>query len=283
MNVLVTGGHGFIGSHLVKFLQDKYPDYHIYYPRSNDVNFKYVSHAKWCIDAREPDVIFHLAANPNTKPNPQQPNKTFEENVLMTKNIAQFATKGATVIFASSVLISGPNISGSNPQTEYALSKQVSENVLRFYAKTNDLNVGVARLCATVGPNMTHGMLYHWLQKLKSNEDTIEVFGKRPGFSKPFTHVDTVVTMLDNLYQQVHSERKMRTICVTPNIAPYHCNVAELIKLTQKIAGTDKKVIWNEDAVWAGDHNIDVISDIGRYGLEIDSASEFAKAVKENL
>ena len=61
MNILITGGTGFLGKHIVAKLSQE-PDCQIYAPSSSSLDLTSRSSTYWAIDELMPDVILHMAA-----------------------------------------------------------------------------------------------------------------------------------------------------------------------------------------------------------------------------
>jgi nucleoside-diphosphate-sugar epimerase len=141
-NVLVTGGAGFIGTHLCRFLHKN--SHHVI---SLDNN--HTGEAPWdCIsaDIRDPlqldgiDVIVHLAAQISVPRSIENPDETLSVNVDGTSSIISAAENSSVkkIIFASSAAVYGDSdqvpISETAPlipQSPYAVSKIVGEELLR--------------------------------------------------------------------------------------------------------------------------------------------------------
>lgn len=62
MKILVTGGHGFVGSALIKRLKERYPDMQLLAPSSSELNLLDGKATQDYMDAKTPDCVFHLAA-----------------------------------------------------------------------------------------------------------------------------------------------------------------------------------------------------------------------------
>lgn len=159
MIYLVTGGAGFIGSHLVDKLID---DGHQVIVIDNfstgfaeNRNKKAIYYHK-SIEDLEPnlnasisyDAIFHLAARPRIQPSFVNPVDTYSSNVAGTIKILELArSKKTKLIFASSSSVAyGPY---ANP---YTFSKYIAEEYCRLYNDLYKIPVAIARLFNVYGP-----------------------------------------------------------------------------------------------------------------------------------
>tara|TARA_B100000579_G_scaffold196316_2_gene160454 strand:+ start:990 stop:1913 length:924 start_codon:yes stop_codon:yes gene_type:complete len=179
LKVLVAGGAGFIGSHLIKKLLDLG---HFIYCLDNlstgslvnikkyidNPNFEFINH-----DIINPiphyqiDLIYNLACPASPIHYQMDPIKTMKTSVLGTYNIIDLALlENAKIIFSSTSEIYGDPL--EHPQKEtywghvnpigirscYDEGKRCSETILLDFHKFQKLNISIARIFNTYGPNM---------------------------------------------------------------------------------------------------------------------------------
>ena len=179
LKVLVTGGAGFIGSHLIKVLLES--DYFVYCIDNlstgnlgniknymNNDKFEFINH-----DITNPmshydvDIIYNLACPASPIHYQMDPIKTMKTSVIGTYNIIELALLvNAKLIFTSTSEIYGDPL--EHPQKEtywgnvnpigirscYDEGKRCSETILSDYSKFQNLKVSIARIFNTYGPNM---------------------------------------------------------------------------------------------------------------------------------
>ncbi|MBF0208205.1 MAG: GDP-mannose 4,6-dehydratase [Oligoflexia bacterium] len=231
MKVLITGGAGFIGSHLCDQLIDKHEIFviddlstgqieNIEHHKSRK-NFHYVidsitnkSLLRELID--KCDVIYHLAAAVGVKLIVEKPVHTIETNIYGTELIFKFAAlKNKRIIIASTSEVYGK--SSKVPFSEdddlvlgpthvarwsYACSKAIDEYLAHAYWNEKRIPVTVVRFFNTVGPRQVghYGMVIpRFVQAALKNEDLI-VYGDGDQ-SRCFAHVKDIVQALDNLME----------------------------------------------------------------------------------
>lgn len=169
-NVLVTGGTGFIGSHLVKRLLDLKVNVIVPYLSRNPVNYFFSSswHNKVLlvhsdnknfkrtfdvVTKYEVDYIFHLAAQPIVTTAFHNPLETFETNIMGTANILEAArlygnVRGIIVCSSDKAYgkipkaIESKPLSGDHP---YETSKAASDMIAKTYSQTYGLPVVITR------------------------------------------------------------------------------------------------------------------------------------------
>ena len=158
--ILVTGGLGFIGSHLVESLL-KDPENEVVVidnlcSDSSSTKNKREGAEYWIDDIRnintyryEPrfDVVFHLAALARIQPSFKDPLRYFSIDAMGTAEVLEFARRaGAKVVYAgSSSAYGGPKL---NP---YAFSKYTGEQLCEMYSKVYGLSTCVARFFNVYG------------------------------------------------------------------------------------------------------------------------------------
>jgi UDP-glucose 4-epimerase len=204
LKVLVTGGAGFIGSHLVDRLMKGNQEITVVDNLSNGSLRNIESwldneHLKFIKgDLKEPqtsekaakdaELVFHLAANPEVRVGETDPSIHFEENLIVTFRLLEALRKQGSaraIVFASTSTVYGealllptPEDYGpSIPISTYGATKLGSEALISAYAYTFDFRGLVLRLANIVGPRGTTGVVVDFIEKLKANPKRLEILG----------------------------------------------------------------------------------------------------------
>jgi UDP-glucose 4-epimerase len=203
VRAFVTGGAGFIGSHLVERLLAAGHAVTVYdnlstgrrrflegaEPRSG------YAFVEGDLRAAEPltralaghDVVFHLAANADVRRGTENPRLDLEQNTLGTFSVLE-AMRGCGVrriAFASSGAVYGepdvfptPEACPFPEQTSlYGASKLAAEGLLGAYSHGFDFEVRVFRMVSVLGERYHHGHVVDFLRKLRADPDEVEVRG----------------------------------------------------------------------------------------------------------
>ena len=230
MRVLITGGAGFVGSHLSEALLERGDEVFVLDNLSTG-SIDNIAHLKnhprfhYTIDTveNEPllaemidraDVVVHLAAAVGVKLIVEQPVHTIETNVHGTEVVLKHANKKKKLVFIASTsevygkstdvpfretadLVLGPS---SKHRWAYACSKLIDEFLALAYWKEKRLPVVVVRLFNTVGPRQTgqYGMVLPTFVRQGLTGEPITVFGDGTQ-SRSFTYVGDVVDALARL------------------------------------------------------------------------------------
>ncbi len=227
MRALITGGAGFIGSHLSEMLLERGHEVLILDNLSTG-SIDNISHLKgragfeYFIDSvnNEPllaelidrsDVVFHFAAAVGVKLIVEQPVYTIETNVHGTEVVLKHANKKKKlVVIASTSEVYGKSddvpfredsdlVMGPTPKHRwaYACSKAIDEFLALAYWKERKLPVIIVRFFNTVGPRQTgqYGMVIPNFVRQALAGEPITVFGDGTQ-SRSFTHVADVVSAL---------------------------------------------------------------------------------------
>jgi UDP-glucose 4-epimerase len=230
MRVLITGGAGFIGSHLADAYLERGDQVHVLDDLSTGT-IRNVQHLKqnprfhYTIDSihkshivaelvDECDVVFHLAAAVGVKLIVESPVRTIETNVHGTEVVlAQASKKKRKVLIASTSevygmstefpfredgnLVSGPT---SKSRWSYACSKAIDEFLALAYWRERRVPVIVVRLFNTVGPRQTgqYGMVLPTFVRQALSNQPVTVHGDG-NQTRCFCHVKDVVGALIGL------------------------------------------------------------------------------------
>ena len=212
MRAIVTGGAGFIGSHVVDALLARGDEVTVVDDLSTgrreylDPRARLVEH-----DIREPfdidaDVVFHLAAQADVGTSVERPIFDAEVNVLGTLNVLEAARgTGAAVVFTST----GGAIYGDveRPATEdaplrpvspYGMAKLAAEGYVAGWSRTHGLETAVLRLANVYGPRQSAalegGVVAIFLERMADGRETT-IFGDGEQ-SRDFVYVEDVVRAL---------------------------------------------------------------------------------------
>jgi UDP-glucose 4-epimerase len=230
VKALITGGSGFVGSHLAERLLSQGDEVFVLDNLSTG-SIENISHLKneprfsYVIDSvtNEPllaemidrcDVVFHLAAAVGVKLIVEQPVHTIETNVHGTEVVLKHANKKKKLVFIASSsevygkstdvpfreaadLVLGPT---AKHRWAYACSKLIDEFLALAYWKEKRLPVVIVRLFNTVGPRQTgqYGMVLPTFVRQALAGQPITVFGDGSQ-SRSFTYVGDVVDALAKL------------------------------------------------------------------------------------
>ena len=227
MKALITGGAGFIGSHLAERLLALGHEVAVLDNLStgaidNVAHLKSEPRFSYVIDSvtNEPllaelidrsDVVFHLAAAVGVKLIVEQPVHTIETNVHGTEVVLKHANKKKKLVFIASTsevygksadipfpeaadLVLGPT---TKHRWAYACSKMIDEFLALAYWKEKKLPVVIVRLFNTVGPRQTgqYGMVLPTFVRQALAAHPLTVFGDGTQ-SRSFTYVGDVVEAL---------------------------------------------------------------------------------------
>jgi len=218
-NVLVTGGAGFIGSHLVDRLMQKGYKVTVLDNLSNGniTNLKRWSHhphftffkadlkdfAGITEAFKDSSVVFHFAANPEVRVGETDPHIHFEENLAATFNLLEAARRTPSiesVVFAStstvygraSVLPTLENYAPLLPISTYGASKLGCEALISSYAHTFGFRALILRLANIVGPRSRHGVIIDFVKKLRREPKVLEILGDG-NQNKSYVYIDDCV------------------------------------------------------------------------------------------
>ena len=220
MKIVITGGAGFIGSHLAEFLIKKKHQIVIIDNLStgrieNIKNFKnkvkFVNadiskKGRWMQNFKNTQAVFHFAALADIVPSIKDPYTYFQSNVVGTENVANSCVINNVkkIIYAASSSCYGipKNYPTSEkesikPQYPYALTKNIGEQILIHYGKIYGFQVTSMRLFNVYGTRSrtsgTYGAMFgvFLAQKLKNKPLTVVGNGQQ---KRDFTYISDVVT-----------------------------------------------------------------------------------------
>ena len=208
MAILVTGGAGFIGSHLADRLISLGQETQILDDLTSGKRDHLNPKAKfWNLDLTQDldeisgvETVFHFAADPDVRTS-VNPKSTFKNNVRATLNLLEWVRKKDVneVIFASTSAVYGeakihptPESHILNPISNYAASKLAAEAYLASYANTHGIHTSVLRLANIFGERSTKGVIPDFFSKLHKDPTSLHILGNGKQ-NKSYLYVSDVV------------------------------------------------------------------------------------------
>lgn len=215
MNILVTGGAGFVGTNLIKkLLNDNHniisiDNYTTGFTKNHQIGAEYISDDIINLDhyyskLKNIQLCYHLAALPRIQPSFNKPTDTFVSNTYGTQIIAEWAR-----INNVKLVYSGSSSRWHDPyQSPYALYKHLGEEILKMYKCVYDCNFEIVRFYNVYGPyEILDGdwaaVIGLWRNQVK-NHKSITIIGDGEQ-RRDFTHV---IDIVDGLVKIGLSDKK---------------------------------------------------------------------------
>jgi len=198
---LVTGGAGFIGSHVVDKLVSLGSEVVVYDNFSTgfrknlwyhlDDNIKtYVSDTldlETLTDAMTGvDTVFHFQANADVRGGITNTHIDLEQNTIATLNVLEAMRRNnvKTIVFASSATVYGePTVFPTPEDTTlvqtslYGASKAAGESMIQAFSEYYGIRSLCFRFVSWIGPRYSHGVVVDFLKKLKADPTQLEILG----------------------------------------------------------------------------------------------------------
>ena len=220
MKILITGGAGFIGSHLCDLLLSggensvtvvdnlilgrKENLFHLL----NRGDFSFIEEDLLNSDALRSifekgqfEMVYHLAANSDIQKGSNDPtvdyNLTFNTTFNVLQCMREFGVK--KFFFASTSAIYGEtydqlteNYGPLRPVSNYGAGKLASEAFISAFSSAYDVQTWITRFPNVVGERFTHGVIYDFIHKLQKNPGVLTVLGNGEQI-KPYLYVKDLV------------------------------------------------------------------------------------------
>lgn len=288
--VFITGGAGFIGSHLVDKIVQKGWQVTVYDNLSSGKKeflsqhtgkgyFKFIkadllNFPKLIKSMAKHDLVFHLAANPDIRYGIKHTDIYLKQNTIATYNVleAMRVNRLKDIILASTSTIYGETKVIPTPEdygplfpiSLYGASKLACEALCTSFAHTFEMKCWIFRFANTVGNRGTHGLIFDLIHKLKENPKELEILGNGKQ-AKSYLLVDDCVDAM--LWAYTHSKAQF-------NVFNLGCNdkidITTIARLLIAKAGLKnvKLIFTGGQRGWIGDVpqmflSVDKINDLG--------------------
>lgn len=270
-NVLVTGGAGFIGSHLVERLvelgakvtsADRQPRNGLR-NLENVIGRITVAEIDLVSDDVEQfvgegafDVVFHLAASAHVQSSVDDPKQDFARNALATLNLLEAirrASPAAALVYTSSAVVyrgGGSELIGeddpTHPRSPYGVSKLAAERYVSVFAHLFGMRTAVARLFTVFGPRLRKQIVYEIVGRLRSDGKVLPMLGDGTQV-RDFSFVSDVVDAL-----LLIAERGPMTGEAYNVASGEHVTIDELARMIAEVMGLSPELAYS-GAVYTGD------------------------------
>lgn len=269
MKVLVAGGAGFIGSHLIDallnenhtvicidnfFIGTKENIKHL----SNNKNFVFyeqnlcdLEKLNMIFQKEKIEYVFHLAANSDIQASAKNPSIEYDNTYTTTFNLLECMRLNdvKNLFFASTSAVYGEkngedvseNSTTLEPISYYGASKLGSEAIINAYTYMNDLKTLIFRFPNVIGPRLTHGVIFDFIKKLKNNPNELQILGDG-NQTKPYMYVYDLVDAIMRFKEDIKKGVTVYNIGVDTHtsvtkIADIICNQMNLKDVEYKYTG----------------------------------------------
>jgi UDP-glucose 4-epimerase len=198
----VTGGAGFIGSHIVDRLardgtnvtiydnfstgQDEFISHHATNPKVRVVTADVLDSKRMRKEMANCDFVFHVQANADVRGGIQRARVDLEQNTIATWNVLEAMRINGIrhIAFASSATVYGePDVfptpeSYAPLQTSlYGASKLAGEAMIQAYSEYFRITCYIFRFVSWIGERYIHGVILDFMKKLRANPQVLEILG----------------------------------------------------------------------------------------------------------
>jgi UDP-glucose 4-epimerase len=309
MNILITGGAGFIGSHLCDALLSDNKNHvtvidnlslgkvgniehlinnnRFVFIHDDIFNEKGLSEL---FETSKFEIVFHLAANSDIAISHSRPDTDLNSTFLTTyKVLEMMRTHGVKkIVFASTSAIYGnpygqklsENFGPLLPVSHYGACKLASEAIISSFGENYGIQAWIVRFPNVVGERATHGAIFDFINKANANPVFLEVLGDGEQ-NKPYVYVKDLVDAI--LFIQSNTENRINLYNVGVDS---RTKVKEIARIVLEETGLSREIRFTGGSTgWVGDvpefeYDLDKIHKLG-WRAKYSSTEAVQEAVRQ--
>ena len=274
MGVIVTGGAGFIGSHLVDALVARGEEVTVIDNLSTGDTGNIGAHISsgairfiqkdllgdgWQDSFAGADRVFHIAADPDVRASASNPQHVYEQNVTATvrvleamhrNNVPEIVFTSTSTVYGEAEIIPTPEeYTPMEPISIYGGSKLACEAMISAYAHTYSMKSWVFRFANIIGQRSNHGVIWDFIHKLLENPDELEILGDGKQV-KSYLSVDACVEAV--LFAVSHSDSTFNCFNIGSDDWISVTSLAEVVVAEMGLSGVQFRYTGG-DRGWVGD------------------------------
>ncbi len=315
MRILVTGGAGFIGTHLVRkllemgnevvcvdnFTLGKQENVDCFLSNSSykfyKLNIEETENFCSALADEKFDMVYHLAANSDIQKGGKNPSVDYNDTFMTTYSVLEYMRRTGIkkLFFASTSAIYGEktellaeDAGDLHPISYYGGAKYASEGFISSYSYMNDFSTVIFRFPNVIGPNLTHGVIFDFVKKLHNNPNELEILGDGTQ-TKPYLYVLDLVDAIVAFTQEKEMQKGIEIYNAGVESATSVTRIADIVCEELGYENVDYKYTGG-NVGWKGDvpkfqYDLTKIHNAGwtAHHTSDESVRETAKYIKEHL
>lgn len=264
MKAFVSGGAGFIGSHLVDSLIEnghtvtvydnlssgdkQFIQHHLHQENFTFIKADLLDLKRVKKEIQGHDIVFHLAANPHVRLGEKQTDLDLNQGIVATYNILEAMRHSSIkkIVFSSSSVVYGETQESSLSETYgptlpislYGAGKLGAEGLISAFCGTFDFQTWIYRFANVVGARGTHGVIVDFIEKLRKNPHELEILGDGKQ-CKPYLYVSDCVDGI--LFGFTHAQEKMNLFNLSCDTTTTVTRIAEMVAEEMKLKNVSFK------------------------------------------
>lgn len=233
MKIVVTGGAGFIGSSIVDELVNRehyvvvydnlstgfkrHIERHLNSGRAEMVQADILDGVSLARAMEGASSVFHLAANADVRGGKNDRDVDLQQNIIGTHRVLEAMVKSGVenIVFTSSATVYGEPERFPTPEdyaplqtSLYGASKLAAEAVIQAYSEYFGITSHVFRFVSWIGERYSHGVVFDFINKLRSNPEELEILGDG-NQRKSYLHVEDGVR---GIFEAVEGLRDLKNV-----------------------------------------------------------------------